>query len=120
MNEIDEEIKSALEDEDAKLFAELNDEAGLFELVGMSFKGKNAWMAWYMWIMGFIVFVLGVYALTLFLAETDLKVAMGWALTINACMFVIALIKIMSWQQMHKLDVMREIKRMEVRLLSQK
>lgn len=120
MNEIDEEIKSALEDEDAKLFAELSDEAGVFELVGMSFKGKNAWVAWYMWIMGFIVFVLGVYALTLFLAENDLKTAMGWALTINACMFVIALIKIMSWQQMHKLEVMREIKRMEVRLLSQK
>ncbi|MCG8414527.1 MAG: hypothetical protein MI746_09960 [Pseudomonadales bacterium] len=118
MTDIDEQIRQALNQEDQELLAKTDNEAGLFDLVGMSFKGKKAWMTWYMWIMGFVVFFLGLYALNLFLGEEDLKTSIGWALVIIACMFVITLIKVISWQQMNKLEIMREIKRLELRILS--
>lgn len=118
MKDIDEQIRQALSQEDQELLANSENEAGLFDLVGMSFKGKKAWMTWYMWIMGFVVFFLGLYALNLFLGEADLKTSIGWALVIIACMFVLMLIKIISWQQMNKLEIMRELKRLELRILS--
>jgi NADH dehydrogenase FAD-containing subunit len=61
MSTIEEEIRKALEEEDQQALAQIDDEAGLFEIVGMSFHGKQAWLTWYMWAMGFITFVIGVY-----------------------------------------------------------
>ena len=118
MNEIDEKIKAALKEEDMQLYEDINTEAGLFELVGLSFKGKNAWMTWYMWILGFVVFFLGVYSFTEFLAQEDIKSSLAWMIAIIACLLILTLIKIMSWQQMHKLEVMRELKRLELRILT--
>ncbi len=118
MNDIDEQIRRALSDEDAKLLADSDGEAGLFDLVGMSFHGKKAWMTWYMWILGFVVFAVGVYSLTEYLAADDLKASLSWALAIITCLFIITLIKVISWQQMDKLEIMREIKRLELRLLT--
>ena len=116
MNDIDEQIKQALSEEDQQ-FLSADEQAGLFELVGMSFKGKQAWMTWYMWGMGFLVFIVGVYTTTLFMAEENLKTSLGWALVIIACMMALTIIKVISWQQMQKLELMRELKRLEVRLL---
>ena len=116
MNDIDEQIRQALSEEDQKLLSD-SEQAGLFELVGMSFKGKQAWMTWYMWILGLFIFIAGFYSVTEFLAEQDLKASLGWALLIIACLHGISMIKVASWQQLQKLEIMREIKRLEVRLL---
>ena len=117
MNDIDAQIKAALSAEDRAALDQIQDQAGLFELLGLSFTGKQAWMTWYMWIMGFGVFALGLYFLSLFFAADDLKTSLAWALAIIVCMFVLAIIKVLSWQQMQKLELMREIKRLEMRLL---
>lgn len=117
MNDIDEQIRRALSEEENQLLGN-DDEAGLFDLVGMSFHGKKAWMTWYMWILGFVVFIVGVYSLTEYLAADDLKTSLNWALAIITCLFMITLIKVISWQQMDKLEIMREIKRLELRILT--
>ncbi len=118
MNDIDEQIRQALKNEESMLLSDGEDEAGLFDLVGMSFRGKKAWMTWYMWIMGFVVFFLGVYSFIQFLSEDDLKTSLAWVLAIVTCLFALALIKIISWQQMNKLELMRELKRLELRILT--
>ncbi|MEQ8953817.1 MAG: DUF6768 family protein [Gammaproteobacteria bacterium] len=118
MSDIDAQIKQALSEEDRAALEATSDQAGMFELVGMSFRGKQAWMSWYMWIMGFAVFVLGLYFLSLFFAAEDAKTSLAWVLAIVACMHVLAIIKVLSWQQMQKLELMREIKRLELRLLA--
>ncbi len=120
MSDIDSQIRDALSAEDQAALNAIKDEAGLFELVGMSFRSKNAWLTWIIWIAGFVVFVLGLYFLGLFLDSTDLKTSLGWALAIIACMLTISLIKVFAWQQLFKLELMREIKRLELRLLSLK
>jgi peptidoglycan/LPS O-acetylase OafA/YrhL len=120
MNDIDAQIKQALSEEERQLIDDSTNQAGLFELLGMSFKGKQAWMMWYMWIAGIGVFALGLYFLSLFFAADDIKTSLAWALAIVACMAAMIVIKTISWIQMSKLEVIREIKRLELRLLSEK
>ena len=120
LNDIDAQIRQALTEEERELIDDSTNQAGLFELLSMSFKGKQAWMTWYMWVLGLIVFILGLYFFSLFLAADDLKTSMGWSLAIIACMLVLAILKVTSWQQLTKLELMREIKRLELRMLSEK
>jgi hypothetical protein len=42
MSDIDEQIRNALTAEDHKAIDEINDSAGLFELIGLIFTGKQA------------------------------------------------------------------------------
>ena len=120
MSDIDAQIRQALTEEERQLIDDSTNQAGLFELLGMSFRGKQAWITWYMWIMGFIIFFLGLYFLSLFFAADDLKTSLAWALAIIACLSVMIVIKVLSWQHLTKLEIMREIKRLELRLLLEK
>ena len=117
MNAIDEEIRKALQEEDQQALAQLDDEAGLFEMLGMSFHGKQAWMTWYMWIMGFAAFAVGIYFFLQFLDTSDVKAALTWTIGIMVCLFILAIIKVISWTQMQKLELMREVKRLEARVM---
>lgn len=117
MQDIDEKIRKALTTEDQKILAELDKGTGLFELIGMSFRGKQAWMMYYMYALGFVVFAVLVYFTVRYLNTADLKSSLSWALGIITCLFIILLVKIMAWQQMFKLELLRELKRLEMRLM---
>jgi hypothetical protein len=48
MNNIDEQIRSALDAEDRKAIDEIGDGAGLFEMIGMTFSGnRHGWRTTY-------------------------------------------------------------------------
>ena len=118
MSNIDEEIRKALTQEDQKSLADLKDnEMGVFEALALSFQGKQAWVTWYSYILGFAAFFAGVYCATRFFATEDLKLSLAWALGIIVCLFMLAIIKVIGWQQLLKHELLREIKRLEMRLL---
>lgn len=119
MSKLDDKIRQALNKEDEAAIAQLNEQAGLFEMIGMSLHGRQAWMTYYMWILGLATFVFGLYALSRFFASDDTAVQLAWMLAINACLAIIVVIKVLGWMQMTKLETLREIKRLEMRLLSQ-
>lgn len=117
MQDIDEKIRQALTQEDQRIIDEIDRGSGFFEIMGLSFKGKQAWLMYYMYALGFAVTGLLLYFAMQYLAATDLKTSLTWALGIITCLFVITLIKIMAWQQMFKLEMLRELKRLEMRLM---
>jgi uncharacterized membrane protein len=117
MSDIDEKIRKALSEEDQKLIDEIDDEAGLFDMIAMTFKGKNAWMTWYMWIMGFVVFVVGLMFLEQYSNAEDLKESLSWALAIITCLLIIVILKVIGWFQIMRAEMMREIKRLEMRVM---
>lgn len=117
MSDIDEKIRNALVAEDQKAIDEIDDGAGLFELIGLTFKGKQAWMTYYMYFLGLIVASALVYFVIQYLGAADIKTSLNWALLILGCLFMITLIKILSWQQIHKAELLREIKRLEMRIM---
>lgn len=117
MTNIDEQIRQALTEEDKKAIDEIDSEAGLFELIGMTFKGKQAWITYYIYFAGLVVAAAGVYFIIQYLGTSDIKSSLTYALLIITCLFIIAILKIFSWQQMQKLELLREIKRLEVRIM---
>ncbi len=117
MSDIDEKIRNALMAEDQKAIDEIDDGAGLFELIGLTFKGKQAWMTYYMYFLGLVVATALVYFVTQYLGAADIKTSLNWALLILGCLFIITLIKILSWQQIQKAELLREIKRLEMRIM---
>ena len=120
MTDIDSKIRNSLDAEDQLLLKEIEKDASLFEMLGMAFHGKQAWMTWYMWVMGFIAFIAGVYCAREFFATDELKTAMAWMLGVMVSLTVMIIIKTVGWMQMQKLELLREIKRLEVRLLLDK
>ena len=117
MSDIDEKIRNALMAEDQKAIDEIDDGAGLFELIGLTFKGKQGWISYYMYFLGLVVATALVYFVTQYLGAADIKTSLNWALLILGCLFIITLIKILSWQQIQKAELLREIKRLEMRIM---
>ncbi len=117
MSDIDEKIRKALAAEDKKAIDEIDDGAGLFELIGLTFKGKQAWMSYYMYLLGLVITAALVYFVIQYLGATDIKTSLNWALLILGCLFIITMIKILGWQQIQKAELMREIKRLEMRIM---
>ena len=109
MDSIDEQIRKALTEEDQKAIDEIEDEAGVFELIGLTFKGKQAWITFIMWGGGIMIFIAGLFCLRGYIYATDLKESLSWALAIIGCVFAISIIKVFSFQQMFKMELMREI-----------
>ena len=117
MSNIDEQIRNALAAEDQKSIDEIDDSAGLFELIGLTFTGKQAWLSYYMYFWGLVVAAALVYFVIQYLGTTDIKSSLNWALLILGCGFSLTMIKILGWQQMQKAELMREIKRLEMRIM---
>ncbi len=119
MSTIDDKIRQALSDEDEAAIAKLNEQAGLFEMIGMSLHGKQAWMTYYMWTLGFAAFAFSVYAFLQFLAAEETANQLLWVLAIQVCLTITIIVKVVGFIQMGKLETLRAIKRLEIRLLSQ-
>ncbi|HAR89877.1 MAG TPA: hypothetical protein DCR45_02760 [Gammaproteobacteria bacterium] len=83
----------------------------------MSFHGKQAWLTLYMWAMGFIAFLIGVYCFLQVRETSEVMDALMWTIGIIVCLFILAIIKVISWTHMQKLELMREIKRLEARVM---
>jgi hypothetical protein len=122
MSDIDEQIRNALTAEDQKAIDEIDDSAGLFELIGLTFTGKQAWLSYYMYFLGIVVAAAFVYFVIQYLGTSDIKSSLNWALLILGCGFALTMLKVLGWQQMQKAEIMREIKRLEmcIMLVSEK
>jgi hypothetical protein len=117
MNDIDEQIRKALTAEDQKAIEEIDNSAGLFEMIGLTFKGKQAWLSYYMYFCGIVVSAAFVYFVIQYLGTTDIKSSLNWALLILGCGFFLTMLKVLGWQQMQKAEIMRDIKRLEMRIM---
>jgi N-acyl-D-aspartate/D-glutamate deacylase len=129
MGTLDDDIRKAQTEDEQRAMHEAMDEAideamnkigkqaSLWQMLAMAFRGKQAWMTWYMWTLGLVVMVAGIYSFIQFHDSADIKQSLSWMLAIQVCLSVIVIIKVLGWQQMQKLELMREIKHIELRQL---
>ena len=117
MNKIDTELENKLSLEDQHTLNEINQECDLFDLIRLSFSGNGAWLTYFMYLIGFAAFFAAVYLYVNFAASTDLKSSLAYAVGIFICVFILFTVKILGWQNMQRLELLREIKRVEMRLM---
>ena len=70
-----------------------------------------------MYFLGLVVTAAFIYFLLQYLGTTDIKSSLNWALLMLGCGFIITIIKILGWNQIQRAELMREIKRLEMRIM---
>ncbi len=117
MTRIDEDLKKKLSPQDQSTVTEMSEEGGLVDMIKLSFLGSGAWLTYYIYIIGFAAFFAAVYLTVNFLATADIKTSITYAVGINVCVLILVIVKIIGWQNMLHLELMREIKRLEMRVM---
>jgi len=117
MEEIDQLIKETLSKEEAAFYDSL-EEQNLWGMVFGLFKGKNAWFLIIANIMILIFLGLFIYCCIQFFNSTDTEALMKWGFGSFVCLLSLSMLKIYAWMQMDKNAILREMKRLELQVMS--
>ncbi len=115
MEKIDEIIKEALTQEEAKFYNEL-DEQNLFQMLGGLFSGKLKWLILLINIIILIFFVVFVYCVVQFINVNETDDLIKWTVYGSYSMFIVASLKMFLFMQMDKNSIKRELKRIELQI----
>lgn len=113
--EIDQIIKDSLTQEEAKFYEEL-EEQNLLNKIGGVFKGKVGWLVIIMNILSLIALGFFIYCTVEFLNTDNTNELIKWGAGAIYSVLFICMIKIYFWQAMHKNDMLREMKRLELQI----
>lgn len=113
--EIDQLIKEALTEEEAKFYDDL-DEQNLLQMFGEVFMGKNKWIVIMMNIVNVIVLGFFVYCIIQFFKTDVTNELIKWAVAGVFCMLMLSMLKLYIWMQMDKNSIIRELKRLELQV----
>ena len=113
--EIDELIKSALSQEEATYYNELEEQSLLDMALGV-YRGKLKWLAILTAVVMIVVFGLAIYCLIQFLDAENTKDMILWAAGMFGAMMATSMLKLFHWMQMDKNAVLRELKRVELQV----
>ena len=113
--EIDQIIKDSLTQEEAKFYEEL-EEQNLLNKIGGVFKGKVGWLVIIMNILSLVALGFFIYCTVEFLNTDNTNELIKWGAGAIYSVLFICMIKIYFWQAMHKNDMLREMKRLELQI----
>jgi len=117
MEEIDKLIKDTLSKEEAKFYDKLEEQNHIESVFGL-YKGKNAWLNILLNIVTVIFFVALIYCgIQFFKAESAIELT-KWGIGSLALLLNMCMLKLYSWMQMDKHAILREMKRLELQIMS--
>lgn len=117
MEDIDQLIKDTLSKEETAFYDSLEEQNLLDMVVGL-FKGKNAWILIATNIMTVVFFALFVYSCIKFLNVDTIEEITKWGLASIMFLLNLSVLKIFAWMQMDKKAILREMKRLELLVVS--
>ena len=117
MEDIDKLIKETLTQEEAKFYDGL-EEQNVFQMLWGLFEGKNKWIMYAMNFMTLVFFGLFVYCLVQFFSTDVVNELIKWGVGSIAFLLGVSMLKVFAWMQMDKNALIREIKRLELQILS--
>ena len=116
MRNLDEMIDEALVSEERDLLREIGEEPGFFAQAFGIFTGPAAWVNVLMAIVQTAFFVAGVWAAWNFFEATDPLTALRWGLPAAVLLLTSLIVKLSLWPVMQTNRILREIKRLELRI----
>ena len=117
MEDIDKLIKETLSKEEAAFYDSLEEQNLMDMFIGL-FRGKNAWLHFVTNIMTIIFFGLFVYSCLQFFNVESTKEMMKWGFGGVMLLLSMSMLKIYAWLQMDKNVLLREMKRLELQVMS--
>lgn len=120
MNDIDDLIKKELEKETSEVDELLSREGGMPDMVAAAFKGSMRRWVWLMGVVTLVFTVLLVWCGYEFYIATTVDDRVYWGVWFIVSLTVQAALKKWSWMEMNRASTMREIKRLELAIVSLK
>lgn len=117
IEEIDQLIKETLTQEEAKFYDSL-DEQNIFEMLFGLFKGKNAWINILLNLMILVYFSLLIYCGIQFFNAVTTNELIKWGFGGFTFLLCLLVLKLYAWMQMDKNAILREMKRLELQVMS--
>jgi len=117
MEEIDHLIKDTLSKEEAVFYDSL-EEQNLFEMIFGLFRGKNAWFLIISNILTIVFFGLFIYCCIQFFNVESAEELVKWGFGGLLFLVSMCMLKIYAWMQMDKNAILREMKRLELQVMS--
>ncbi len=117
MEEIDQLIKETLSKEEAAFYDSL-EEQNNFEMIAGLFKGKNAWFLITTNILTIVFLGLFIYCCIQFFNVESAEGLIKWGFGSLIFLLSMSMLKIYAWLQMDKNAILREMKRLELQVLS--
>jgi hypothetical protein len=116
MTNLDQAIRQALSAEDAEFLARFEKDAPLHEQVLGTFTGQWALLNIFAAVLTFAMFGAFVYCVWQFFQAADVRDLIFWSTGALASALFVAILKIWFWMEMHKNQVLREVKRLELQV----
>lgn len=116
MANVDDRIRTALSAEDQAFLDGLDHERGLFAQIGDTFRGPMGRWTLLVYAMALLLTGLAVWIVMQMLAAPDTRSLILWSSAAWAVWIAILGIKLWSWGRMQTLSILRELKRIEVRV----
>ncbi len=118
MNDIDQKIQTALRRETGgdALIAEPN----IAEEVIVAFRGRNRWLTTLVFIWSIVFFIGAVWAAVRFYGAENVTAQLRWGGLSLLFILMVSFIKVWVWLEMNTNRVLRELKRVELLLVSKK
>lgn len=115
MSKIDEMIREALKCEEKQVLRD-DQELSFFALSMRQFKGVNGWVTWVIMIVQTTLFLIGVVCMIRMFVTDDLLPALKWGISGATALILGLQLKLSLVPQMQADRIMREIRRLELRL----
>lgn len=115
MTNLDRAIREALSKEDAEFLARFEEQSPIGEVLG-TFTGRYALLNAFAAVITFASFAFFVYAMVQIVGTNDMRMTVLWSAAAIVSAFFVGLLKIWFWMEMHKNQVLREVKRLELQV----
>lgn len=116
MNDLDHRIQAALRRDAAS--PDLGTEPNIAEEVITAFRGRNRLLSTFMFVLSFVFFAVAVWAAVRFYRADAVMDQLRWGGLSLLLILMVSFIKIWFWLEMHTNRVLREVKRVELLLVT--
>ena len=116
MNDLDEQIRAALAEEDAEVLSQFESESSLPSLLVQLYQGRRRWINLIATVVTFLIFGLQIWCGFKFFGAETTRELVGWATGFLALFLYIVMMKLWFWLEMLRHSVTREVKRLELQV----
>jgi hypothetical protein len=116
MKNIDDQIREALRRDDAELLEHYRGDLPIHEQLVETFHGRNRWLSALAFVFTFAAFGLVCVAAYQFFQVETTRAMIAWAAAFMWGALSVAMLKMWFWLEMHRNNVTREIKRLELQI----
>lgn len=113
---LDDLIRRGLQQEDRELFDQLEGDMSLQDMALSAFRGRSRGLKIFAMMLSLVFFALTVFCVWRFVQTEELRSAMNWGLAAAFCFLNVAMLKLYFWMEMHKIALLREVKRVELQV----